>query len=98
MKLILFTVPDPNEVAHVIKGGFDIGTQYHFTMETQQCVCVPTEDGMDVYPSSQWMDLTQVGIARALAIPENRYVLCSGSECYKFYVKILHYTRLNINQ
>ncbi|XP_021929641.1 indole-3-acetaldehyde oxidase-like [Zootermopsis nevadensis] len=64
-------VPDPNEVAHVIKGSFDIGTQYHFTMETQQCVCVPTEDGMDVYPSSQWMDLTQVGIARALSIPEN---------------------------
>ncbi|PNF35793.1 Xanthine dehydrogenase [Cryptotermes secundus] len=64
-------VPDRNEVTHVIKGSFDIGGQYHFTMETQQCICVPIEDGMDVYPSTQWMDLTQVGIAQALAIPEN---------------------------
>jgi xanthine dehydrogenase/oxidase len=65
-------VPGRNEVPHVIHGNFDVGTQYHFTMETQQCVCVPTEDGMDVYPSTQWMDLTQIGIAKALGVPENR--------------------------
>jgi xanthine dehydrogenase/oxidase len=81
--LILFAVPGPDEVAQVIKGSFDIGTQYHFTMETQQCVCVPTEDGMDVYPSSQWMDHVQVGISEALDIPENRYVLRSGNECFR---------------
>jgi xanthine dehydrogenase molybdopterin-binding subunit B len=75
-KLIMFAVPDHNDVTHVIKGSFDVGAQYHFTMETQQCVCVPTEDGMDVYPSTQWMDLTQLGIAQALAVPENRCVLC----------------------
>jgi xanthine dehydrogenase molybdopterin-binding subunit B len=74
-ELILRAGPDCKEVAHVIKGSLDIGSQYHFTMETQQCVCVPTEDGMDVYPSTQWMDLTQVAIAQALVMPENRYVL-----------------------
>jgi xanthine dehydrogenase/oxidase len=68
----MFAVPGCKEVAHVIHGSFDIGSQYHFTMETQQCVCVPTEDGMDVYPSTQWMYLTQLGIAQALGIPENR--------------------------
>jgi len=58
----------------VIKGSFDIGFQYHYTMETQSCVCIPTEDGMDVYPSSQWMDLTQIGISQVLNIPEHRFV------------------------
>ena len=58
--------------AHVIKGSFDIGSQYHYTMETQSCVCVPVEDGMDVYPASQWMDLVQRAICQVLNVPENR--------------------------
>jgi hypothetical protein len=84
-------------VTHVIKGSFDIGSQYHFTMETQQCVCVPTEDGMDVYPSSQWMDLTQAGIAQALAVPENRYVLCITCAIYYLCMtKIWHYKTFKV--
>jgi xanthine dehydrogenase molybdopterin-binding subunit B len=58
--------------AHVIKGSFDIGSQYHYTMETHSCVCVPVEDGMDVYPASQWMDLVQRAICQVLNVPENR--------------------------
>jgi xanthine dehydrogenase/oxidase len=84
----LFFVPDHSEVTDVIKGSFDLGAQYHFTMETQQCVCVPTEDGIDVYPSAQWMDLTQVGIAQALAIPENKYVLCISYVTYQVKVTL----------
>ncbi|KAK7794360.1 hypothetical protein R5R35_007242 [Gryllus longicercus] len=60
-----------SEAKHVIKGNFDIGGQYHFTMETQSCVCIPIEDGMDVYSATQWMDLTQFAISQALGIPEN---------------------------
>lgn len=64
-----------NDVKKVIKGSFDIFSQYHYTMETQTCVCVPIEDGMDVYPATQWMDLAHIAISQALKIPENKYVL-----------------------
>lgn len=57
---------------HVIEGTFSTGFQYHYTMETQSCVCIPTEDGMDVYPATQWMDLIQVSIAECLGIKNNR--------------------------
>ncbi|XP_068917112.1 xanthine dehydrogenase-like [Tenebrio molitor] len=61
-----------DDVKHVVKGTFDIYHQYHFHMELQCCNVVPTEDGLDVYPSSQWLDLTQLGISRMLKLPNNR--------------------------
>ncbi|XP_008544021.1 uncharacterized protein LOC103568824 isoform X1 [Microplitis demolitor] len=60
------------DIVHVIKGDLEMGGQYHYTMEPQSCVCVPTEDGIDVYPTSQFIDLTQVSIADCLGIPNNR--------------------------
>ncbi|XP_076651937.1 uncharacterized protein LOC143358591 [Halictus rubicundus] len=60
-----------NDTKHVVKGVFRCGSQYHYTMEPQSCVCVPIEDGLDVYPSSQHMDMIQVGIALLLNIPNN---------------------------
>lgn len=60
-----------NDVKHIIKGTFRNGSQYHFTMETQTCVCVPIEDGIDVFAATQWMDLTQVAIAQCLNIKNN---------------------------
>ncbi|XP_069694441.1 xanthine dehydrogenase-like isoform X2 [Periplaneta americana] len=56
---------------HTIEGSFDLGSQYHYTMETQSCVCIPIEDGLEVHPASQWMDLVQIAISQALNIPEN---------------------------
>ncbi|XP_011061244.1 PREDICTED: xanthine dehydrogenase/oxidase-like isoform X2 [Acromyrmex echinatior] len=60
-----------DNVQHKIKGVFLTGSQYHYTMEPQSCVCIPTEDGMDVYPTSQWMDLIQVSIANVLGVKNN---------------------------
>ncbi|XP_044257084.1 indole-3-acetaldehyde oxidase-like isoform X1 [Tribolium madens] len=61
-----------NDIKYVIKGTFDIHHQYHFHMETQCCNVIPTEDGLDIYPSSQWMDLTQISAANMLKIPNNK--------------------------
>lgn len=61
-----------NNIKHTIKEVFQCGSQYHYTMETQSCVCIPVEDGMDVYPTTQMLDLTQVSIAECLNVKNNR--------------------------
>ncbi|XP_059620522.1 xanthine dehydrogenase-like isoform X2 [Phlebotomus argentipes] len=60
-----------NEQTRKITGHFEIGSQYHFTMEAQTTVAMPNEDGMDVYCSTQWMDLVQLAISQMLNIPES---------------------------
>ncbi|XP_049545877.1 uncharacterized protein LOC125957303 isoform X2 [Anopheles darlingi] len=62
---------DENENGIRIQGSFYLPSQYHFSMETQQCICVPIDDGMNVFSSTQWVDICQIAIARALLIPEN---------------------------
>lgn len=62
-----------NDVKSIINGKFRIEGQYHYTMEPHTCVTKPTEDGMDVYAASQWLDLTNVAIAQCLKVPVNRW-------------------------
>ncbi|XP_076397558.1 uncharacterized protein LOC100882814 isoform X3 [Megachile rotundata] len=59
------------DTKHVIKGVFRCGSQYHYTMETQSCVCIPTEGGMDVIPATQFVDLCQTSIAECLGVKNN---------------------------
>lgn len=63
-----------SDVKHKLKGRYDMNGQYHFHMELQCCLAVPTEDGLEVYPSSQWMDAVQIGIAKILNVPHNKCV------------------------
>lgn len=53
-------------------GTFDIGSQYHYTMEPQTTVCRPAEDGIEVMSSTQWVDFVQVAVANCLKISSNQ--------------------------
>lgn len=58
-----------------IKGRYECGGQYHYYMEPQSVVVIPSENGLDVHASTQWMDVTQVAIAAALNIQENQIMV-----------------------
>lgn len=61
-----------NNVKTIINGKFNMEGQYHYTMEPQTCIANPTEDGMEVYASTQWLDLTNIAISQCLNVPVNR--------------------------
>lgn len=52
--------------ATIVEGEFEIGSQYHFFMENHVSLCVPLEDGIDVYCSTQEQDAVQCTIASVL--------------------------------
>nr|QLI62139.1 aldehyde oxidase 8 [Streltzoviella insularis] len=60
-----------DNVKKVIKGIYEIESQYHYYMETMTCVVVPVDKGLEVYNSTQWMDLTQIAIATCLDMKES---------------------------
>lgn len=62
------------DIQKVIKGEVYQGLQYHFHMELQCCNVVPLEDGLDVFPSSQWIDANQIAIAALLNLKNTQYV------------------------
>ncbi|XP_055703921.1 aldehyde oxidase 3-like [Phlebotomus papatasi] len=60
-----------SQLINNVQGFFVCGPQYHYHMETQTTLAVPTEDGMDIYASTQWIDVTQRVVAQVLAVKEN---------------------------
>nr|XP_045608547.1 xanthine dehydrogenase/oxidase-like [Procambarus clarkii] len=56
---------------HILEGRLRHGGQYHFHMENQVALVVPTDDGLEVYPSSQWASETQRSIGQVLGLPDN---------------------------
>ncbi|XP_021694254.1 xanthine dehydrogenase 1 [Aedes aegypti] len=58
--------------ARSVVGRMELFGQSHFPLEKQTCICVPQESGLDVYPSAQWMGVTQVAVAQMLNVPHNR--------------------------
>lgn len=61
-----------NDVKTVVNGSMSIGSQYHYYMEPQTSVARLSEDGMEVFSSTQWMDLSNVAVAKLLKVPVNR--------------------------
>lgn len=61
-------------VKKVINGSSNIKAQFYYSMETQVCVTKPSDDGLEVHSSTQWMDMVQMAISQALKIDENRSV------------------------
>lgn len=60
-----------DKVRKVIKGVYDMQAQYPYYIEPITCVVVSVDDKLEVYDSTQWMDLTQCAIARSLGISQN---------------------------
>ncbi|XP_045451999.1 xanthine dehydrogenase-like [Melitaea cinxia] len=60
------------EVFKVIKGENTIYGQYNFCMETLVCVTQPTEQGLLVYASSQYIDLVHRTVSKLLNIDQSR--------------------------
>ncbi|XP_042858609.1 indole-3-acetaldehyde oxidase-like [Penaeus japonicus] len=56
---------------HVFEGGVGHDWQYHFYMENQATLAIPTDDGLDVFTASQWAIETQRSIGQVLGVPDN---------------------------
>ena len=65
--------PALEALKHSVKGEVEMHGQYHFAIETHSALCVPTEDGMNVFATTQWIELVQVTIAAMLQMPNNWY-------------------------
>lgn len=58
----------------VVEGEFEIGSQYHFYMETLVASCVPVEDGMEIFCATQDQDAVQTAVARCLKLHNSQYL------------------------
>lgn len=61
----------PYLIRKVIKGVYEIEAQYHYYMEPLTCVVEPVDSRLEVHDSTQWIDLTQVAVARAAGLRES---------------------------
>lgn len=45
--------------------------QYHYTMETLTTFCIPSDDGLHVYTTTQWIDSALTAVAKATKLKES---------------------------
>ncbi|XP_026741596.1 xanthine dehydrogenase-like [Trichoplusia ni] len=60
------------DVYKTISGSNTLYGQYHFPMETLACIAKPTEEGLEVHSTTQYLDGVQTMIARALNMDASR--------------------------
>ncbi|XP_041981355.1 indole-3-acetaldehyde oxidase-like isoform X2 [Aricia agestis] len=60
-----------DNITKIVKGTFATGAQYHYYMEPLSCVVIPVDQGLQVYDTTQWMDLTQTVVANCLKMKES---------------------------
>ncbi|XP_075976602.1 uncharacterized protein LOC142976904 isoform X2 [Anticarsia gemmatalis] len=63
------------DIKYTFSGTFSVPSQYHYTMETQSCNVQIKDSTVVVRSSTQWMDLVNVAVARALGIEENKVLV-----------------------
>ena len=69
----MFPTDGQSKAVATVSGEFEVGSQYHFHMETQRCLVRPREEGeYDVLSAKQWIGQTQLVVAKALGIPMNK--------------------------
>ncbi|XP_023950412.2 uncharacterized protein LOC112054753 [Bicyclus anynana] len=61
-----------NNVIKVIKGNHTVYGQNYFCLETLNCTCKPTEDGLILQPSSHYVNCDHLLTSRCLNIEESR--------------------------
>uniref|UniRef100_A0A0B7B2H5 FAD-binding PCMH-type domain-containing protein n=1 Tax=Arion vulgaris TaxID=1028688 RepID=A0A0B7B2H5_9EUPU len=70
-----FVVGTPDEIWSIVdktlEGECSMGSQYHFYMETQVSLAVPSEDGIDLYASAQFPEMNQHVAAEIIGKPMN---------------------------
>ncbi|XP_055537446.1 uncharacterized protein LOC129725515 isoform X2 [Wyeomyia smithii] len=55
-----------------IQGQLSLGGQYHYTMETQVCFCLPKEDGMDIYSATQYTTSALAAVSQVLKVHQSQ--------------------------
>ena len=59
---------------HVVEGDIRLGGQFHFHMEGHVAIASLNDDGIDIYSSTQWLDLVQNGVAQVLGLESSSRV------------------------
>ena len=74
------------------EGEIDIGSQYHYYMETQSVVVKPIENGeFDVFASTQFMWVVNDALARILKLPHNKFnIYVSSNNSGGFYLHLTY--------
>jgi xanthine dehydrogenase/oxidase len=61
--------------ATIVEGTIATGWQIHFHMEPQDCIVVPTDEGMEVTGGIQFAQLVQMTIGSALSMSANKVIV-----------------------